>query len=86
MTTAPLAPCVTAVILSGSPSASLSFTSTLIAFASLSSTTLAASLTATGGRRVAFTVIDTAATLELPRPSLTRYVKPSAPLKPAFGV
>ncbi len=67
--TLPLAPWVTALTVSVSPSRSLSFVSTLTVTA-VSSAVVAVSLFATGASFTAITVIVTVATCELALPSL----------------
>ena len=84
--TLPFAGAVTPLIVSGSPSGSLSFASTLIA-TGVANAVVAASSTATGGRfGCGSTVTLTAALAVPPRPSLIVYVKRSVPEKPAAGV
>jgi len=68
------------VIVSKSPSTSLSFASTLIGFAPLSWATVAASSTATGGSFTAVTVIETIAATLLAIESFALYLKLSDPL------
>ena len=63
ITTAPLAGCVTDVMLIGPASMSVSFARTLIVFAPESSATVAASMTATGLSSTQVTVTVTVATV-----------------------
>src|SRR6188508_2494145 len=84
--TVPLAGAVTPEIVSGSPSGSLSFVSTLTV-TGWPDAVVAASSTATGGRLgCASTVTVTAAVLVPPWPSLIEYVNRSVPENPAAGV
>ena len=77
-TTAPFAPCVTALTKSVSPSTSPSFKSTSTVIA-VSSSVEAKSSAATGGSFTAFTAMVTVVRLESARPSFARYVKLSVP-------
>ena len=82
ITTTPFADCVTAEIVSVSPTSGAieSFASTAIAVGPAFFPTVAASATAVGASLTEVTVNVTVATFELSDPSLARYEKLSGPL------